>query len=63
MLESEPISTPEEVAKGMNILIHWIHSLDRGICGFLNGFAGNWLIDRIAGFEEDTREASRGRSA
>jgi membrane-associated phospholipid phosphatase len=36
----------------MNFLLHVIGSLDVGIYTFLNGYAGNWFLDRIAAFEE-----------
>jgi membrane-associated phospholipid phosphatase len=36
----------------MNFLLHLIHGLDVSVYQFLNLFAGNWLIDRLASYEE-----------
>jgi len=36
----------------MNVLLQMVHILDRGVYGFLNGFAGNWFVDHVASFEE-----------
>jgi membrane-associated phospholipid phosphatase len=37
----------------MNVLVHAIGSLDLRVYHFLNGYAGHWLLDRLAAFEED----------
>lgn len=36
----------------MSILLHFIQSLDFSVYRLLNGFAGNWYLDRLARFEE-----------
>jgi membrane-associated phospholipid phosphatase len=36
----------------MAILLQWIQSLDISAYRFLNGFAGNWIADHLANFEE-----------
>jgi len=36
----------------MNALLQVVHGLDFGAYQFLNGFAGNWFLDHLAGFEE-----------
>src|ERR1700733_3782563 len=45
---AEILRRPESV----HFLFHLIHSLDVSVYQFLNGFAGNWLIDRLVGYEE-----------
>lgn len=36
----------------MNVFLHAICSVDLNIYHFLSGFAGNWILDRLAGQEE-----------
>lgn len=37
----------------MNFLLQVVHRLDLSVYRFLNGFAGNWLADHLANFEEN----------
>jgi membrane-associated phospholipid phosphatase len=39
----------------MNLILQAIHSLDLSVYLFLNGFAGNWLVDHLASFEESDK--------
>lgn len=36
----------------MHALVHLISSLDVNVYHFLNGFAGNWFLDRLVSYEE-----------
>jgi membrane-associated phospholipid phosphatase len=36
----------------MNVFLHQIRSVDLIVYHFLNGYAGQWLLDRLASFEE-----------
>ena len=38
----------------IHILLHLIQSADLSIYDFLNGFAGNYFLDRMAGLTEST---------
>jgi membrane-associated phospholipid phosphatase len=37
----------------MSVFFHGISSVDIAVYQFLNGYAGQWLLDRFAAFEED----------
>ena len=39
----------------MNFLLHTMQSLDQSIYHFLNGLAGNWLVDRLVVEQESNR--------
>lgn len=44
----------------MNILLQLVRNLDLSVYNFLNGFAGNWLADHLANFEENNNLAKGG---
>src|SRR5580658_9601367 len=47
-------------ARSMNILLQVVQNLDLSVYRFLNGFAGNWLADHLANFEENNNLAKGG---